>query len=149
MNGFAGNLHATAIALGPMGFLIEGPSGCGKTSLALAAIDQMRSQNQFAVLVADDQCVLETANGKLIANCPPALTGLVEMRGLGVVHHPNLLAVVINCVIRLIEPENVVRMPDQKFAMIAGLKLPVFELPQRQIAVSAPILMQIVKDRRF
>ena len=66
------NIHATAVALGSLGVLIEGLPGSGKTSLALAAIEKLQSQNRFAALVADDQCLIEAVNGKLIVTCPPA-----------------------------------------------------------------------------
>ena len=138
------NIHASAIALGALGVLIEGPSGSGKTSLALAAIEKLQSQNHFAALVADDQCLIEIAHGRLIARCPPALTGQAEMRGLGVVKVNNLTSAVIDCVIRLAEPPKIERMPDQQLTVIAGIQLPVFELPARQIAVSVSIFTQIV-----
>ncbi len=80
-------LHATAIALavdadGPLaGVLILGPSGAGKSSLALAAIEGC----PFArtALVADDQVSIAACDGGLIASAPPALKGLIEVRGFG------------------------------------------------------------------
>ena len=39
-----------------------------------------------AVLVADDQTILTSLEGKLIAHCPPPLRGLIEARGLGVLN---------------------------------------------------------------
>jgi serine kinase of HPr protein (carbohydrate metabolism regulator) len=143
------NIHATAIALGAVGVLIEGPSGAGKTSLALAAIEKMQSQNQFASLVADDQCLVEITNGRLIATCPPALAGLVEMRGLGILTTQNMNSIVVDCVIRLVSQDRIERVFDRQFTMVDGVQLPLFELPARQIAISVPILMQIVKDHRF
>jgi serine kinase of HPr protein (carbohydrate metabolism regulator) len=143
------NIHASVVALGALGILILGRSGSGKTSLALAAIEKLQSQNHFAALVADDQCLIEAANDKLVATCPPALVGLIEMRGLGVVKTKNLSSVVIDFVIQIVDEGTIERMPQQKFANYEGIELPVFELPARQIAVSLPILMQIAKDRRF
>ncbi len=143
------NIHATAVALGALGVLIEGLSGSGKTSFALAAIEKMQSQNHFAALVADDQCLIEIANGRLIATCPPALIGLVELRGFGVVETCTLQSVVVDIVVRLVDEVKIERLPEPKSVTLNGVELPVFELPSRQIAVCLPILMQIVKDRRF
>jgi serine kinase of HPr protein (carbohydrate metabolism regulator) len=143
------NIHATAVALGPFGVLIEGPSASGKTSLALAAVAHLQAQGRFAALIADDQCIMETANGKLVANCPPMLTGLIEMRGLGVVRCFNLASIVVDFVVRLTEHNILERMPDRKTTGIADIQLPVFELPTRQIPVSLPLLMQILEQRRF
>jgi serine kinase of HPr protein (carbohydrate metabolism regulator) len=143
------NIHATAIAIEGMGLLIEGASGSGKTSLALAGIEKLHSQNRFAALVADDQCLLEIANCKLIATCPPAFTGLGEMRGLGIIKQKSLDAVVIDAVIRLVDEAKLERMPERKTTIVNSVELPAYDLPARQTAVSLPILLQIVKDRRF
>ena len=140
------NIHATAIALGACGVLIEGPSGSGKTSLALAAIEKL--QNRFAALVADDQSLIEAANGRLIATCAPALAGLAEMRGFGIVKIPVIQSVVVDMVIRLIDQTKIERLPESKTITLEGIELPFFELPARQIAVALPVLIEIVKNRR-
>jgi serine kinase of HPr protein (carbohydrate metabolism regulator) len=149
INVLAMNIHATAIALGAFGVLIEGPSGSGKTSLALAAIEHMRGKGLFAALVADDQCLIETANNRVIASCPLPLTGLVEMRSHGIVKHPNITSSVIDIVVRLVEHNQIERMPEAETTAVAGLHLPVFKLPARQIAMSLPLLCQLVENRRF
>lgn len=143
------NIHATAVALGSFGILIEGPSGSGKTALALAAVEYLQAQGQFAALVADDQCLVEAVNHRFIASCPPALTGLVEMHGLGIIKHKTLGSVIVDIVIRLIEHSDLDRMPEAKTTMISGFELPAFELPARQIAISLPLLYQIIANRRF
>jgi serine kinase of HPr protein (carbohydrate metabolism regulator) len=148
----AGNIHATAVALETSGVLIEGPSGSGKTSLALAAIRDAQNQNKFARLIADDQCLIMAANHRLIASCPPALTGMAEMRGLGVIQFQterhSLSSIVIDLIIGLIDPSQMERIPQARTKVIAGVELPVFELPARQIAVALPLLCQIVENRR-
>jgi serine kinase of HPr protein (carbohydrate metabolism regulator) len=148
MNVPAVNIHATAVALGTMGVLVEGPSGSGKTALALAAVEHLQVRGQFAAVVADDQCLIETANHRVIASCPPALAGLIEMHGLGIIKHKTFVPVIVDIVIRLVEHSNVERMPQAKTTLIAGVELPVFELPARQIAVSLPFLCQLVENHR-
>jgi HPr kinase/phosphorylase len=70
-------LHASCVAVDGKGLLILGPSGAGKSSLALQMIAL------GAGLVADDQVILAAGNGGLTASAPPALHGMIEARGLG------------------------------------------------------------------
>lgn len=70
-------LHATCVAVEGRGVLITGPSGSGKSSLALALMAH------GARLVADDQVTLSLRDGALWATCPPAIRGMIEARGLG------------------------------------------------------------------
>lgn len=78
-------LHATTVALGEdRGLLILGPSGSGKSALAL----QLMALG--AGLVADDQTEIHQEGGALIATCPPAIRGLIEARGVGILNAPAL-----------------------------------------------------------
>lgn len=76
-------LHATTLAqYGPGGWrgvLIQGPSGIGKSDLALRLMQQGWS------LVADDWTKLWTSGGNLYASAPPRISGLMEVRGVGIV----------------------------------------------------------------
>lgn len=88
------NLHATTVALGGRGLLILGPSGSGKSALALHLMAM------GAGLVADDRTLLSRRDGALVAACPPALSGLIEARGLGLLradpHPPCPVAAVVD-----------------------------------------------------
>lgn len=70
-------LHASCISVDGRGLLILGPSGSGKSSLAL------RLMALGARLVADDRTEVVAIDNRLIARCPPAIRGLVEARGVG------------------------------------------------------------------
>ncbi len=72
-------VHATAVAIEGEAVLLRGPSGSGKSDLALRLIDG------GAQLVADDQTLLRRAGGRVLASAPPAIAGLLEVRGVGVV----------------------------------------------------------------
>ena len=87
--------QATCIAIAGRAVLIEGPPGAGKSSLALALIDR------GAVLVGDDGVWLERGGARLLASPVPETTGLLEVRGLGLVTMPVLAGVPVALVIAL------------------------------------------------
>jgi HPr kinase/phosphorylase len=72
-------VHASAVALDGRAVLILGASGAGKSRLALQMIAR------GAALVADDRVVLRRrADGRLTAEAPDTLEGMIEARGVGV-----------------------------------------------------------------
>ncbi len=82
-------LHASCVIIGESGVLIRGPSGSGKSSLALKLIHHARALHRFAALVSDDRTCITPYRGQhtqqLIARPHPALVGLIERRGTGLV----------------------------------------------------------------
>lgn len=70
--------HANTVAVGACGVLIRGASGSGKSSLSL----QLMSLG--ATLVADDQTRLSLHNGRVWAEAPASIAGLIEARGVGI-----------------------------------------------------------------
>jgi len=81
----AASVHASAVMVGNRAVLIRGPSGSGKSRLAFDLILCGRSgQLPPAVLVGDDRVHLATVGGQLLVRPAPALTGLIEVRGLGI-----------------------------------------------------------------
>ena len=73
-------IHASCAARDGSGVLLTGPSGSGKSDLLLRLVER------GFILVADDQVVID--NG--LASSPQALRGLLEIRGLGIIHLPYL-----------------------------------------------------------
>lgn len=71
--------------------LILGPSGAGKSDLLLRLIDK------GFTLVADDQVLVEEG----MASPPPALAGLLEVRGLGLFRLPYIAPARLRLVIAL------------------------------------------------
>lgn len=76
------SLHATCVAFGDRAVLIRGPSDSGKSALALELI------GIGAVLIADDLTPLRREGKKIIALAPPRLRGVIEARGVGLLHTP-------------------------------------------------------------
>ena len=79
------SVHASAVKVGNRAVLIRGPSGSGKSRLAFDLIRSGRSgQIAPAVLVGDDRVHLDTDGGELRVRAAAELSGLIEIRGLGV-----------------------------------------------------------------
>lgn len=112
------SLHATCIAFDGDGVLLTGPSGSGKSDLALRAIEC------GAALIADDQVELARADGRLFAQAPPQLAGLLEVRGLGILHMPHLARAALRLVVALVPAEQVPRLPGEGVADHLGVVLP-------------------------
>lgn len=110
-------IHASAVAIAGRGLLILGPSGSGKSSLALALM------GQGAQLVADDRVVLRAEGGRLLADCPPALAGRIEARGVGILRAQAAGPVALGQVVDLgqAEPD---RLPPFRTITLLGLTLP-------------------------
>jgi len=100
------NIHASCVAIGPLGVLLLGPSGAGKSDLALRLIDE------GAKLVADDRAILFVSRRALHAKSPASIKGLLEIRGLGIVELPVRTAAKIALVVRL-GPEGA-RLPEPR-----------------------------------
>lgn len=110
-------LHATCVAVDGKGVLITGPSGSGKSALALQLIAL------GAVLVADDQSVLVKQAGSVFASCPPAISGMIEARGIGLLTLPTASDVPICLVVDLSQEERL-RLPELHRVMVLDVPLP-------------------------
>ena len=120
-------LHASLIALHRRGrwrgVLIEGPSGAGKSDLALRAL------SLGARLVADDRVLAWTDDGRLFGRAPETLSGLLEMRGLGVAPVEPLPYAGIELVVACEpDPAAIERTPEPKIVERLGVMLPLRRL---------------------
>jgi serine kinase of HPr protein (carbohydrate metabolism regulator) len=128
-------LHASCVAIDGLAVLIEGPSGSGKSDLALRLIDR------GAVLVSDDYTIVRRTEGKLLAGSPPNITGLIEVRGIGVVPMPSESDVPVALMISL--AEQVERLPnDPGTRTLVGVDVPVAMLTA--LEASAPIKVELL-----
>ncbi|MCA0995148.1 HPr kinase/phosphorylase [Alloyangia pacifica] len=110
-------LHATAVAVAGRALLIQGRSGAGKSGLAL----EMMARG--ARLVADDRVVLTLEDGTLWAAPPAPLAGLIEARGLGILHADHLPRAEVAALLDLDTPETE-RLPQRRKIMLQGRNLP-------------------------
>lgn len=115
-------LHASCVAIAGTAVLLRGPSGAGKSDLALRLLDA------GAGLVADDQVRLLREGNRLIASAPPALQGLLEIRGLGPVSQAYAGPMPVLLLIDLVTPQDVPRLPEPRFERFLDIELPCLAL---------------------
>ncbi|WP_372426872.1 HPr kinase/phosphorylase [Salinarimonas chemoclinalis] len=118
-------LHASCVLVGEAGVLIRGASGAGKSRLALDLLEAARARGLHARLVGDDRIRLAAAHGRLVARPHPAIAGLVERRGVGILERPHAPAAIVRLVVDLV-PEYPPRLPDPEAleAEILRVRLP-------------------------
>jgi len=125
--------HATCIAIDGYGILLRGPSGSGKSDLALRAIAD------GAHLVADDQVLLARDGDAVIGSAPPALQGLIEIRGLGIMRMNADAQARIALVADMTAVAAIDRMPEPRLCQLAGVDLPSFALDPFQASAPAKL----------
>jgi serine kinase of HPr protein (carbohydrate metabolism regulator) len=115
--------HGSAVLLAETGILIRGASGSGKSALVL---ELLAAEPEHARLVADDRVILTATNGRLLADVPAAIAGLIELRGVGLLQRSFVAPVVIRLVVDLAPAESVPRLPQAADAetAIEGIVLP-------------------------
>ncbi|HIP80578.1 MAG TPA: RNase adapter RapZ [Kiloniellaceae bacterium] len=124
------NLHATTIALGDWAVALLGPPGAGKSDLALRMIDQ------GAVLVSDDQTLLQASDGRIVARPPESIAGKLEVRGLGIVEMPHRASAPLALLVELRPQTEIERLPEPVQRRLLGVDLPVIALDPS--GISAP-----------
>lgn len=130
-----GTLHATCVAVSGRGVLLTGDSGAGKSDLGLRLIDR------GARLVADDRVVLVADGGVLRASAPPAIAGMIEVRGLGVLRMEAADSAPVALVVELVGADAVERLPAPEGRELAGVTVPCVRL--HPFAASAPIKVEL------
>ena len=109
-------LAAGCVALDGRALLIAGQPGAGKSALALDLIAL------GATLVADDRTLLRRDGAVLRASPPPALAGLIEARGLGLLRLPHVADVAVLALLDLDMPEPD-RLPVRRTTGLLGVAL--------------------------
>lgn len=107
------NVHATAVVIGTRGILFVGPSGTGKSALAFTCLALARREGAYAALVADDRVLLSRAGAALVARCPPSISGLMELRGSGIVSVESVTAAVLDVAVQVVSLGEAERLPPE------------------------------------
>jgi serine kinase of HPr protein (carbohydrate metabolism regulator) len=139
-------LHATCVALragkGWRAVLLRGESGAGKSDIALRLIDS------GARLVADDQTHIARTGRSLIATPPPALAGMIEVRGIGIVTlaRSQLLArAPVALLVDLVAPERIERLPEPCTETVIGVALPRLDLAPFECSSVAKLRLALAR----
>ena len=114
----ATTLHANCVDLEGRGVLITGASGSGKSGLSL----QLMALG--ARLVADDRTELTARDGALLASCLPAISGMIEARGVGLLRADPVATSVVAIVVDL-DTAEAERLPEPRRTVINGVTLPI------------------------
>jgi HPr kinase/phosphorylase len=126
-------LHATAVAIEGRAVLLRGASGAGKSDLALRLIDA------GARLVTDDQSELFRRGEKIFVRPPKRISGLIEVRGIGIVRIDALPEAPVVLIADLVSPDQVERMPERRREPVLGLDLPVVALAPFEASTPAKL----------
>jgi serine kinase of HPr protein (carbohydrate metabolism regulator) len=139
-------IHASAVLVGARAVLIRGPSGSGKSRLVLDLLDAARRGSlDFARLVGDDRVHVDAAGGRLLVRPAPALAGMIEVRGAGLLRLAHEPVAVVGMVTDL-AVEDAERLPEalQRQARIEGISVP--RLAVAQGAEALPALLALIKS---
>lgn len=133
-------IHGTAVALDGRAVLFCGPPGAGKSDLALRCLGLgtgglIPGRFEF---VADDQVQAAARDGRVIVSAPPAIRGLMEVRGIGIAAVATVEQAELALIVQLAPGHGPDRMPDALApAVIAGMEVRRIELDPRE--PSAPL----------
>lgn len=132
-------IHATAVAIetqqGFRAMLLRGRSGSGKSDLALRLIDA------GARLVTDDQSVLVRRGEAIVVTPPARISGLMEVRGIGIVRVAALAEATVALIVELVPAEQIERLPERRREAVLGLSLPV--IAATPFEASAPAKLRL------
>jgi HPr kinase/phosphorylase len=136
--------HASAVLVGARAVLIRGPSGVGKSRLVLDLIEAARAGRlRFARLVGDDRVQLESVNGRLLVRPAPALAGLIELRGVGILRRDFEPCAVVGLVVDL-DAADAQRLPEQPTIEVNGVELP--RLAVASGAAALPAVLALINS---
>ena len=120
------SVHASAVLVGDRAVLIRGASGAGKSRLAFDLILAGRAgQIPATVLIGDDRVHLEASSGQLAVRPARELTGLIEIRGLGIFSCDFAPQAIVGLVVDLAATDaERLPPPEALRTRICGIELP-------------------------
>jgi len=139
-------VHATCVALRVgkrwPAVLLRGASGAGKSDLALRLLES------GGRLVADDQTHVAKVGRALIATSPPALAGMIEVRGVGILSLPRtrvLTRAPVALLVDLVAPARIERLPEASDEVVQGVSLPRLDLAPFEVSSAAKLSLALAR----
>ena len=108
-------VHASAVSFSGKGILILGASGSGESKLALALI------SCGAILIADDQVILNNNKNEIVLSAPKAILGKIEARNIGILEVSSTKAQL--CLVVSLDKTEHNRLPKTKYTEYFGKKI--------------------------
>ena len=139
-------LHGTAVLLKslahePSVVFLRGKSGSGKSDLAF------RLCEAGGELICDDQVAFERRVDKIYADSVPAIRGLLEVRGVGLLHYPVARSARLRLVVDLVmDGKDMPRLPEPESVDILDVNIPRFRLHAFDVSASLKVFkaMEVV-----
>ncbi|MCK5445239.1 MAG: HPr kinase/phosphatase C-terminal domain-containing protein [Rhodospirillaceae bacterium] len=135
------NIHATCVCVDGDGVLIRGRPGAGKSDLALRLIDG------GAKLVSDDYTEINNDDGNLMAHAPGTISGLIEVRALGVVRVGAKKYTNIRLIVELTPRDQIERLPERLNETLAGVSVAVLKLDPFDASAPAKVRLAVRATR--
>lgn len=117
--------------------MFRGPSGSGKSDIALRLIDN------GARLIADDRTKLVRQGDALIASAPDAISGQIEVRGVGVLPIDYSNRAPLSLVFDLVPSEQIERYPDFGSCRYLDVDVPLLLLAPFEASAPAKVRMAL------
>ena len=142
------NVHGCALLLDGLGILIVGPARSGKSALCLSALRRGAACGLDARLVADDRVILRVEDDGARMSAPERLAGLIEVSGVGILREASTApSARLDLVVELVPAATIERLPAPRRSGEYGAPVRVIQLPERQAAFAADILVSLALGR--
>ena len=145
----ANSQHGCAIVLDAYGVLLLGPSGSGKSRLSHLLVNLWAEQGRYARWVADDRFLSQQIGDRLVVHCPDPIAGLAERRFLGIEAVAWQSRAVIDLVVELVAPDELVRLPDgnRRWCSPTGDEVPSLAVPGSAVEQAVELVEARLREK--
>ena len=128
------NIHASCVCIKNKGILFLGDSGSGKSDISLRLIADYK-----ATLIGDDRIDIIAKGNNIIASAPKNLSGLLEVRGIGIIKVKTKKKNKIDLAVFLTQ-DKIERMPEPLYYELLDKKIPLININPFEASATAKIL---------
>lgn len=128
------NIHASCVCIRNKGILFLGDSGSGKSDISLRLITDYK-----ATLIGDDRIDIIAKGNNIIASAPKNLSGLLEVRGVGIIKVKTKKKNKIDLAVFLTQ-DKIERMPEPLYYELLDKKIPLININPFEASATAKIL---------